>query len=361
MKRLISSPVFFLLLLLSGCKTDTLVIMSDTTKPLGAMTLSFGAVPDGIVRVIARLSRAGYADHTMSVPVSDSGNSASGAFTNIPGGTWLLRVDALDSARVAQYSDSAYVDIVPGRTTVVTLELSASNGNLEIHVVWGKPCTPAPDGLVGWWPADGNAHDIVRGNNGTVNGVTFAVGQVGDAFSFNGVNGRITLPDAENLRFTGSFTIEMWINIESIPPYPGNYILMRGDDRASLDPYGVGITPEGKLGFEVTSETSSTSIHANVESGRFTHIAATLDSTSGSMRLYVDGVLGAETITNVRPFRDLDSNLNAGIGIGNTPYSSFNFPFHGLIDEVSMYSRALSAQEISAIFSAGRSGKCRQK
>src|SRR5258706_1025271 len=45
-------------------------------------------------------------------------------------------------------------------------------------------CAPQPSS---WWPGDGNATDLVAGNNGTlVGGVTFAQGEVGQAFSFNG-------------------------------------------------------------------------------------------------------------------------------------------------------------------------------
>ena len=47
-------------------------------------------------------------------------------------------------------------------------------------------CASPPAGLVAWWPGNGNADDIVGGNNGTLtNGAGFINGEVGQAFNFN--------------------------------------------------------------------------------------------------------------------------------------------------------------------------------
>jgi hypothetical protein len=53
-----------------------------------------------------------------------------------------------------------------------------------------QTCTPPPPNIISWWPAEGNANDLEGNNNGTLEGsTTFAAGEVGQAFSFNGVNG----------------------------------------------------------------------------------------------------------------------------------------------------------------------------
>ena len=54
---------------------------------------------------------------------------------------------------------------------------------------------PLP-GLVSWWPGDGHADDVAGGNHGTLlNGATFAPGVVGQAFSFDGVDGYVEIGD----------------------------------------------------------------------------------------------------------------------------------------------------------------------
>lgn len=55
---------------------------------------------------------------------------------------------------------------------------------------------PYPSGLVSWWRAEGNTNDTIGTNHATLNGsVTYALGLVGQAFSFNGTNGYVALPD----------------------------------------------------------------------------------------------------------------------------------------------------------------------
>src|SRR6266404_2043280 len=72
-------------------------------------------------------------------------------------------------------------------------------------------CAPSPPGIVSWWPGDGNANDIVGGNNGTlVGGVTFAAGEVGQAFGFNGSD--YAEAAASSSLNVPQITIEAWIN-----------------------------------------------------------------------------------------------------------------------------------------------------
>src|SRR5262245_17110647 len=62
-------------------------------------------------------------------------------------------------------------------------------GLLSTNRAQVQTCTPPPPNVVSWWPGDGNANDIQRSNNGTLqNGAAFAPGYVGQAFSFDGIN-----------------------------------------------------------------------------------------------------------------------------------------------------------------------------
>ena len=77
-------------------------------------------------------------------------------------------------------------------------------------------CVPAPSGLVSWWPGEGNANDVVGGNNGNpTGGITYAAGEVGQAFVFNGSTSYIPVPASPSLNNIGAsgsgFTIECWI------------------------------------------------------------------------------------------------------------------------------------------------------
>jgi hypothetical protein len=218
-----------------------------------------------------------------------------------------------------------------------------------------------PSGLVSWWTAENNAADIMTLNNASLhNGATFAPGMVGQAFSFDGIDDRVQMPDSESLKLTESLTIEAWVLVESFPTGNAGEILFRGDDRNGLDPYQLCVTRFGDLEFRIDSLEVRVVLNAPIALGQLTHVAATLDDATGAIQLYQNGTLVAASFTTVRPFRDLDPSSNPGAGIGNHggfPGSGHNFPFHGLIDELSLYNRALTADEILGIYNAGADGK----
>jgi hypothetical protein len=216
-----------------------------------------------------------------------------------------------------------------------------------------------PSGIVSWWTANNTAADAMGLNNATLTGVTYANGEVGKAFSFNGVNDWAALGNPSSLAFTASFSIEGWIKVNGLPTnYNFGSIMFRGDDRAGLDPYSLDLLPDGSLRFEVCGTTGTADLYAPVPIGQFVHVAATLDDATGAMTLYENGAVVAQTVTPFRPFGTLDPTQNPGVGIGNSNYlPNYDVPFNGLIDELSVYNRALTAGEVLGIYKAGSSGK----
>src|SRR5262249_9745136 len=97
---------------------------------------------------------------------------------------------------------------------------------------------------------------------------------------------------------------------------------------------------------------------ATLPTSQWKHVAATLEGSSGTLRLFIDGAMVAQTITAIRPLYELDPNYGPGLGIGGHSGDYGFFPFNGMIDEISLYSRALSPAEIQAIYGAGSGGKC---
>jgi sugar lactone lactonase YvrE len=211
-----------------------------------------------------------------------------------------------------------------------------------------------PSNAVSWWSANSTANDALGLNNATLSNVTYTTGEVGKAFSFNGLNGWAALGDPSSLAFTQSFTIEGWIKANGLT---GGIIMFRGDDRPGLDPYQLQIA-NGDLVFSVNGyPTGNTPIEAPIPTGQFVHVAATLDDATGAMILYENGAVVAQATTTVRPFGALDPTQQPGVGIGNSNAPNSNVPFNGLIDELTVYNRALTAGEVLGIYKAGSSGK----
>src|ERR1017187_8174988 len=78
-------------------------------------------------------------------------------------------------------------------------------------------CDPPPSGLVAWWPGEGNANDIIGINNGVAQGgLNYTAGEVGQAFSFDGVSGVVNCGDSPLLA-PSMITIAFWMNANSVP------------------------------------------------------------------------------------------------------------------------------------------------
>jgi len=220
-------------------------------------------------------------------------------------------------------------------------------------------CTPPPAGLVCWWRAETNALDEVGGHNGTpYNGVGFAPGEAGQAFVFNGTNSYVEVPDSPALRLTNELTIEFWVKRQDLGM--NDYIVNKGGDwtRGGLN-YGVSIARSqygSHHGFQFAGGSRDSISIADLN---WHHIAVVARNGDVDPTFYVDGVpqpvtarAGASTI-NLYP-----STEPLRIGAQVDPASGWSYYSKAIIDELSLYSRALAAAEIQAIYNAGSAGKC---
>jgi hypothetical protein len=204
---------------------------------------------------------------------------------------------------------------------------------------------------VGWWPGEGNANDVAGTNNGTlVNGAGFATGEVGQAFSLDGVSSFVSIPDSPSLDiFVSSITIETWIKVNQLTANSNwKGIVTKGNTSWRLQ----GRAGTKTVAFSTPGVSPNGDLYGsrNVNDGQWHHVAGVYDGTN--MFLYVDGTLDAS-----QPAMGSISQNSSPVCIGQTAQSSGYF-FNGLIDEASIYNRGLTASEIQTIYAAGSGGKC---
>jgi streptogramin lyase len=221
-----------------------------------------------------------------------------------------------------------------------------------------RTCDSALSGLVGWWPGDGNTKDIQNGNNGLLkNGATFAPGEVGKAFSFNGINGSVNVPKSPSLDVGNQVTVDFWMNGSASNTFSGSEGLV------ATDFYGFE-TEGSTLAFFVSTNSGSSFAVASTSvppTGEWHHIAGTYDGAT--VDLYIDGVLQSSVgqSGSISPMA-ANSFLTIGSEDGRTFCGASclgNRYFNGIIDEVEIFNRALSAAEIQTMFNAGGVGKCK--
>ena len=217
---------------------------------------------------------------------------------------------------------------------------------------WARDCAPIPGGIVSWWPGEGDATDIIDDNSGDVVGnVAFDVGMVRQAFRFKGSDQGVRVGNPANLQLQ-SFTIEGWIKRASpkqatLDPVegPGGVLFAYGEGG-----YGFGLFDEGTL-FLTQIGTSFTASDQSVTDLDFHHVAVT--ESDGAVVFYVDGV------SSTAPAYDPGFTFDTPATIGaRGDRDMVRNTFFGIIDEISIYNRALDPEEIQAIFSAGSAGKC---
>jgi len=210
------------------------------------------------------------------------------------------------------------------------------------------PCAPVLNGMVDWWPGEGNANDLIGTNNGTLaGGVTFAPGEVGQAFVFDGSD-YVSIPDALSIdALTNAMTVEAWIKVTQFSSQDWISIICKGDTSWQLRRYSTSST----LSFW-TDGLSNPELEGNrnINDGQWHHVAGVYDGTN--KYIYVDGTL------------DVSEPATGTIAVNTQPLllgdnaGALQRNFDGLVDEVSIYNRALSAQEIQTIYVAGSNGKC---
>jgi subtilisin-like proprotein convertase family protein len=213
------------------------------------------------------------------------------------------------------------------------------------------------------WSADNTTADQIDSNTGTLlNGASYGAGFVGTAaFSFASNIAKVYLGDPTNLMFTNSFSIEGWVFCKGYPSAITDghaQIFYRGDARGSLDPYFLCLEPSGVARFHV-EDASGTIVEINspnpIALNQWVHLAGSFDGSSGRMVLYTNGVAAISTNTTVRPFQPLVGD--GGVAIGCLSQSNGGQSLNGRIDDLAVYSRAISAAEVHAIFAAGSAGK----
>jgi hypothetical protein len=226
----------------------------------------------------------------------------------------------------------------------------------------GPSCVSPPAGLVGWWSGDGNANDISgNSNNGILSGgVTFAAGEVGQAFSFDGSTGSVVVPDSTTLEVTTEFTLDAWINpaaLQSDPAQGG--IISKVGGAAGNNGYQFGMTGNNTELFCLFNAPGepwpqnqlAATVPGGIPINTWTHVACTYDNAN--LTIYVNGVSVGSLAVGSKSVVQSASNLRISAD------DNGNVFFNGLIDEAEVFNRALTAGEVQSIFTAASAGKCK--
>ena len=203
-------------------------------------------------------------------------------------------------------------------------------------------------GLVAYYPFNGNANDESgNGNNGTVFGATLTTDRfwnVDSAYSFDGVNNYISIPDTPEL--SGGYpldkSVSVWFKVDSMTSYTP--IVIKALSTQQVD-WRL-IIRNGKLTFSsynswFISEVFCSQTTSEITNGVWYHGVLVADQSD--IYIYVNGNM----VGYCHNFGGT-TDTTAPVTIGAVPYK--NYYYDGKIDDIRIYNRALSEKEIQELY-----------
>jgi hypothetical protein len=219
----------------------------------------------------------------------------------------------------------------------------------------------ADPSIVGQWHLDEGSGTVAsdssgNGNDGTVlGGASWVAGRFGSALRFNGTTAVVDVPNSPSLEPPAGVTVSAWVE-ESGTPGAYRYIIAKGESACHSASYGLYTGASGGLAFYVyngsgDSYVVSPNAGPSLWDGGWHLVVGTYDGAA--VHLFVDGnEVGSGTArSGPIPYPSADSN---DLFIGGYPDAQ-NFSgcqagsFLGVIDEVNLWNRALSPQEVSSL------------
>ena len=202
------------------------------------------------------------------------------------------------------------------------------------------------DALVGAWLFDENQGDTAKdasgnGHNGDIIGAKWIQGKIGTALEFDGNGNIVEIPHDKAFDLT-AYTASAWVKTEP----NGKWQTVIGKEPIAGNPRNYGIFIAGDtnlLGVNYTTGGAwKTAFSKTVAAdGKWHHVAATYDGKV--LRAYMDGVMEGETKTEIPPDHNTEP---VRIGRWGAPRGDY---MEGVIDEVAIFSEALTGDEIRDI------------
>ncbi len=236
-------------------------------------------------------------------------------------------------------------------------------GDVWSFTTWASE--PDPN-LFGWWRFDEGegdiAYDSAGNRHGTVYGAQWTNGQIGGALNFDGFDDYVGLPDNDPVWLPEyNFTISTWAYFNR-DPGSSHEVLLDLNCGASTDSANrlgymvqTTIAGAGKLSFGMYTISSAESLLTDyvLAKERWYHIVALRNGTTQS--IYIDGQLDVSKTCSPDPIDFVggydDNRINIGrytVNVGSPAYH-----FQGIIDDVRIYDRALSGEEVWQLYQGG--------
>ncbi|MFT5126802.1 MAG: parallel beta-helix repeat protein, partial [Rhodothermales bacterium] len=239
------------------------------------------------------------------------------------------RIQLLSPNGLEKFPAGAEIDIL-WRTSGIGLDVADANYASAITL----------DNPIGFWRLD---DALATELSGTPRLVTGAFDEGRNPALDLEADAYLTIPDSDDLDLTRQITLSMWMQVDS---YESTWTMLIGKTNSSRDrPFALWLNSAGYLQLE-TGDGSFSNFETlrtdndSIETGVLYHVAGVIDRDAGTLAIYINGEQVAFETSSIIS-GDADVNT-APLRIGGTSSAQFD----GLLDEVALFGRAVSAEEI---------------
>jgi hypothetical protein len=240
---------------------------------------------------------------------------------------------------------------------IITVNANQTTGTNTVAIVGtGSGQSPVDDltkGLIVYLPFTGNANDESgNGHNGLVNGaslVTDRNGNTNSAYSFDGVSSYVTgqIPNVTEL------SISVWFKCDNADNKRYQTVISLGQESVMIQIHNSydlvdGISYKGAIWTGLSNNNGIYKVNSNSADNVWHHIVFIVSYLDLSQKVYLDGTLyGTQNISKA-----FNSFNYYDIGRSNSPCCGYfkETMFKGLIDEVRIYNRSLSNNEVLQLY-----------
>jgi hypothetical protein len=208
------------------------------------------------------------------------------------------------------------------------------------------------NGLVGWWPFNGNANDESgNGNNGSVTGANLTYDRnnvINSAYSFDGIGDYIDCGNSNFVNITGDITISAWINANNFSIDHGIVSKSGLYDLVTSAPF----TQPPLDNLRWNAGNVDFLFFNPIPENQWIHAVVSYSNTNGKS-IYLNSVLSANNLLtgNVQP----NTNYNLYLGAHQPTIVNY-WSWDGKLDDIGIWNRALTQQEITDLYNATNLG-----
>jgi hypothetical protein len=245
------------------------------------------------------------------------------------------------------FEENLFKQIMKNKSLCITIILLFA---IRLTVMAQLPAYVPTNGLISWYSFNGDANDYSGNNNNGINNgavdTTDRYGNAASAYSFNGTSSYITIPTSASLESPATaVTFSAWINLAgySLVGQPFGPILTKSDNSANAFMYRFTVDFNG-TGYYAGTNNWTTNIGAayQFQLNQWYMITAALDSDSAYF--YVN-----DSLIATQPFATNILNNTLPLEIGRD-MPGITEIFNGTLDDIGIWNRALTQQEITNLF-----------